>query len=242
MSMEFHIKCDARDIARYCFTPGDPMRARKIASRMQNARVVSETRGYLVLSGEYEHMFMTVCATGMGGPAVAIALEELAHMGADTFMRVGSCGSLQANIGPGDVVISTGTVRLGGTANAYLPQSYPAVPTFGITRELVDAAAELQIPVHVGIGVATDAFYAPPHAEMTGAHVLAIEMESDTLFVLGQLRGWRTGALFAADGRPSEVKPAWGEEAFRLGEENAIRIALRGMLKIAAGDSQSATA
>lgn len=238
--MEFHIKADPKDISRYCFTPGDHARARQIASNLENTRLVADSRGYLVFSGDYEGVWMTVCATGMGGPAVAIALEELAHMGANTFIRVGSCGAVQPNLGPGDVIISTGAVRLGGTANAYLPLHYPAVPTFEVTRALVDAAAELGVPVHLGVGASGDAFYAPKEGreEMAKAHVLSVEMESDTLFIVGQYRGWRTGALFAADGTQTEIKPAWGEEAFRRGEENAIRIALRAMGKLALADQQ----
>jgi DeoD family purine-nucleoside phosphorylase len=236
--MEFHIRANSEDISRYCFTPGDHERARKIAAQLDEARLVAETRGYLVFSGRYQGIQMTVCATGMGGPAVAIALEELAHMGADTFIRVGSCGAVQPDLGPGDVIISTGAVRLGGTGNAYLPPHYPAVPTFDVTRALVDAAAALGIPVHAGIGASSDAFYAPQEGrdEMAKARVLSVEMESDTLFIVGQYRGWRTGALFTCDGTPTEVKPAWGEQAFRRGEENTIQIALRAMRHIAAQD------
>ncbi len=235
---EFHIKADAHDIARYCLTPGDHARARLIASKLANARLVSDTRGYLIFSGEYQGVSLTVCATGMGGPAVAIAVEELAHMGADTFIRVGSAGAVAPGLGPGDVVISTGSVRLGGTANTYLPPHFPAVPSFGVTRALADAAEELHLPVHLGIGVSTDGFYAPSEnrAELAKAHVLCIEMESDTLFVVGHYRGYRTGALFAVDGTPTEIKPAWGEEAFRHGEENVIQIALTALHKIAERD------
>ena len=238
--MEFHVQADPKDISRYCLTPGDHVRAKKIAGYFQNPRLVAESRGYLVYSGDYEGVFMTVCATGMGGPAVAIAVEELAHMGADTFIRVGSCGSLQEGMMPGDVIISSGVVRYGGTGNAYLPIQYPAAPTFAVTRALVDAAAELKVPVHVGVTGAGDAFYAEGGArsEMAKARVLAIEMESDTLFVVGQVRGWRTGALFAADGTPGETKPAWGEEKFRQGERNAIEIALGAMHKLALADHE----
>lgn len=238
--MEFHIQADPQEISRYCFTPGDHARARKIAAHLEGAHLVTDSRGYLVFSGSYQDVFMTVCATGMGGPTVAIALEELAHMGADTFIRVGSCGAVQPDLGPGDVIISTGAVRLGGTGNAYLPPYYPAVPAFEVTRAMVDAAAELGAPIHLGIGVSVDAFYAPHEGreEIAKAHVLSIEMESDTLFVVGQYRGWRTGALFACDGTQTEMKPAWGEEAFRRGEENAIQIAIRAMHKIALADRQ----
>lgn len=239
--MEFHIRCEPGDISRYVFTPGDHARARKIASSFSDSRLVTDSRGYLVFSGTYDDVFMTVCATGMGGPTVAIAVEELAHMGADTFIRVGSCGVLQEGMTPGDVIISTGSVRFGGTGNAYLPPVFPAVPSFEVTRNLVDAASELGVPVRVGVGASGDAFYAPREYRdrdlLIRAHVIAVEMEADTLFVVGQFRGWRTGAIFASDGTPAEVKPAWGEEAYRRGEEQAIRIALRAMRTLAAADA-----
>jgi uridine phosphorylase len=238
--LEFHIKANAQDISRYCFTPGDHVRARKIASHFENARLVDESRGYLIFSGDYQGVFMTVCATGMGGPAVAIAVEELAHLGANTFMRIGSCGGMQPFMQPGDVVIATGAVRLGGTANAYLPMNYPAVPTFDVTRAIADAANDLNVPSRLGLAASSDAFYAPNEnrALITQANVLAIEMESDTLFILGQYRGWRTGALFSTDGTVGEIKPPWGEEAFRRGEENVIQIGLQAMHKIAMMDSR----
>ncbi|OQY87444.1 MAG: hypothetical protein B6D41_11705 [Chloroflexi bacterium UTCFX4] len=236
--MEFHIQCDATDIARYCFTPGDPARAKKIAAYFDDPKFVTDSRGYLVFSGHYRGVFMTVCATNMGGPTVAIALEELAHMGADTFIRVGSCGAVQPNLGPGDIVISTGAVRLGGTGNSYLPLHYPAVPNFFVTRALVDAARALDVPTYLGVGAAGDAFYAPKEgrAEMAKAGVMSVEMESDTLYIVGQFRGWRTGALFATDGTPTEVKPTWGEAAFKRGEQNAIEIALDAMYALAVQD------
>jgi uridine phosphorylase len=238
--MEFHLKCDPKDIARYVFCPGDQARAKKIADQLEGAYLVTDSRGYAVYSGHYEGVMMTVCGTGMGGPTVAIALEELAHLGADTFIRVGSCGVFQPGQGPGDVIIASGTFRAGGTANAYLPLAFPAVPTFAVLRRLVEAAEALQMPHTVGVGLAGDAFYAPrdPQFRQTliDAGVVSVEMESDTLFVVGAYRGWRTGALYASDGTPTEVKPEWGEATFRQGEQNAIRVALHAMRALASED------
>ncbi len=161
-------------------------------------------------------------------------------MGSDTFIRVGSCGVFQEGQMPGDVIIASGTVRAGGTANAYLPLMFPAVPTYSVLSALVHAAQSLELPHTVGVGIAGDAFYGPrdPNSRQTliEAGLVSVEMESDTLFILGMYRRWRTGALFASDGTPSEVKPDWGAEAFRQGEENAIRIALEAMRYIAAED------
>jgi uridine phosphorylase len=238
--MEWHIKCDAKDISRYIFCPGDQQRARKIADQFDSSRLVTESRGYIVFSGEYQGVFMTVCGTGMGGPAVASGVEELAHMGGDTFLRVGSCGVFQEGQKPGDVIAASGTVRAGGTSMAYLPPIFPAVPTFSILRALVEAGESLKISVTVGVGIAGDAFYAPrdegQSQHMKSAGLVFVEMESDTLFIVGAVRGWRTGAVFTSDGAPGMIKPEWGEADFRRGEMDAIKIALHAMWSIAQAD------
>lgn len=238
--MEWHIQCDPKEISRYVFCPGDQARARKIAAHLDNSYLVTDSRGYVVLSGRYKDVFMTVCGTGMGGPTVAIALEELAHMGADTFIRVGSCGVFQDGQKPGDVIIASGTFRAGGTANAYLPLNFPAVPTFAVLRQLVEAAEALAIPHTVGVGLAGDAFYAPREEGSRDifktAGVVSVEMESDTLFVVGAYRGWRTGAIYASDGAPGVIKPEWGEADYRRGEQQCIQIGLEAMWQLAQKD------
>jgi uridine phosphorylase len=240
--MEWHIKCDPKEISRYIFCPGDHQRAKKIAEQFDNFHAVTESRGYTVYSGEYNGIFMTVCGTGMGGPAVAIGVEELAHMGADTFIRVGSCGVFQEGQKPGDVIAASGTVRAGGTSNAYLPPMFPAVPTFSVLRSLVEAGEELDIPVTVGVGIAGDAFYAPRDEDrsdlMKKSGLVFVEMESDTLFIVGAVRNWRTGAIFTSDGAPGQIKPDWGEADFRRGELDSIKVALHAMWKIAQADQK----
>jgi uridine phosphorylase len=239
--MELHVKGQADDISRYVFCPGSQSRAARIASSFEEAITVSEERGIVVYSGYYNGVFMTSCGTGMGGPATAIACEELAHMGADTFIRVGSCGVLQQGQGPGDIIIANGTFRAGGTGDYYLPPRYPAVPTFEVTRQLVAAAEKLQVPVRVGVGIAGDSFYTLKESShfraVKDANGLFIEMESDALFIVGHARGWRTGALFTSDGEPGEVKPDWANEAYAAGEENMRLVALEAMFAIAQMDS-----
>jgi len=125
---------------------------------------------------------------------------------------------------------------------AYLPPIFPAVPTFSVLRSLVEAGEELNIPVTVGLGVAGDAFYAPrekePPFEPKKTGLVFVEMESDTLFIVGAVRGWRTGAIFASDGAPGVIKPESGEADFRRGEMNAIKIAVHAMWKIAQADQK----
>jgi uridine phosphorylase len=242
--MEFHILCDPKDIARYVFVPGDHDRAKKIADHFNEVRFVSDSRGYHVYTGDVDGIPMTVCSTGMGGPQVAIGIEELGHMGANTFIRVGSCGTLQDDIQAGDVVIPNGVYRAGATANRYLPVAFPAAPNFELLTALVEAAHRLDILVHVGVGWAGDAFYAEGDpgvmVKLKKAGVKAMEMESDTLFIVANFRGWRAGAIFACDGNAGEIKPEWGEAAFRQAEENEIRIAIEAMKQIALADQTAA--
>ena len=146
---QHHIKARDEDIARYCLIPGDHVRGRKIADRLDGMRLVSDTRGYFVYTGTYEGVPVTVCSTGMGGPAVAIAMEELGNMGADTFIRLGSSGDWMSE--PGwRLVIATACYRGGGTGDEYLPKPFPAVADFEVTRALVDSAASMGLNALTG--------------------------------------------------------------------------------------------
>jgi len=238
--MEWHIKCDPKEIARYVFAPGDQARAEKIAQNFDSYHLVTQSRGYTVYSGQYKGVPMTVCGMGMGGPTLAIGMQELANMGADTFIRIGSCGVFQKGQKTGDVIIATGTVREGGTGNAYLPLTFPAVPTFSVLRALVEAGEELEIPTTIGVGIAGDSFYGPrdplKRKLMVKAGLVSAEMESDTLFIVGAYNGWRTGSILASDGDPGVIKPEEKEKIFRQGEQNSIKIAVYAAYKIAQSD------
>ncbi|MBG0786479.1 MAG: nucleoside phosphorylase, partial [Anaerolineaceae bacterium] len=239
--MEFHIKAQSEQISRYILCPGSQRRAARIAERFDDMEKVADDRGIVVYTGYYKGVMLTSCGTGMGGPAVAICMEELANLGADTFVRVGSCGVFQDDQGPGDIIIASGTVREGGTANAYLPLEFPAVPSYEVLETLVKTANALEIPYTVGVGIAGDAFYSPRDLYEPGllkkAGLVSVEMESDTLFIVGQFRGLRTGALYASDGTNNEIKPVWGEEKYLQGELDMITIALESMLAMAKNDN-----
>lgn len=248
---EHHIKVRRADISRYVFIPGSHLRGRRIAEMLDDARVVSATRGYYLYSGTYQGIRMTVCSTGMGGPATAIAMEELAHLGADTFIRVGSAGAVQDSLGVGDIAIATATIRSGGTSHAYLPANFPASADFTLTRAMAQAAEAAGIQVHTGVCAAGDAFYSPDDPQTwelwRKSGVLAIEMESDTAFILAHYRGWRAGAAFVLDGgqaRDILESSAAGltiahhgkNPHFLRGEESLIKLCLEAMAAVARTD------
>ncbi len=139
----------------------------------------------MVYTGTVDDICMTVSSTGMGGPQVAIGVEELAHLGADTFIRVGSCGTMRDDVQCGDVIVPTGMCRGGATAHHYLPPAFPAVPNFQVLTALVEAATQLDLKVHTGVGYSGDAFYSyitRPGIKLRQAKTVALEMEADTLF------------------------------------------------------------
>ena len=245
---QHHIKARNQDIAGYCFIPGDHVRGKKIASRLEGARLIADTRGYFVYLGLHKGVRVSVCSTGMGGPQVAIAMEELANMGVHTFVRLGSAGGLDDRTGVGDIVIATGSYRGGGTADEYLPKGFPAVADFEVTRALVDAAAKMGVKALTGPVASTDAFYSPNNAANTAAfkrgRILCVEMESDTEFIVGMHRGVRCGAAFVLDNGPATEKVAvksgrmdiahhGKDPAFVAGEERLIDLGLEAVLRLA---------
>lgn len=241
---QHHIKARRMDIAPWCFIPGDHVRGKKIAHRLEDARLVSDTRGYFVYTGSYKGERITVCSTGMGGPQVAIAMEELGNLGVHTFIRLGSAGGLDERAGVGDIVIATGSYRGGGTGDEYLPKAFPAVADFEVTRALADAAREVGGTVMLGAVASTDAFYSPDNRDTIAAlkrgRALCVEMESDTEFIVGSCRGFRCGAAFVLDNGPAtkrvavksgqmEIAHHGKDPAFIGGEERLIEMGLRAM-------------
>jgi uridine phosphorylase len=161
---------------------------------------------------------ISVCSTGIGSPSTAIAVEELAAVGATTFIRVGTTGSIQRGIGFGDLVVATAAVRDEGTTPPYVPLGYPAVADYELVQAMLTAGAAHHRRVHAGIVRSHDALYPDLHApEMPRreeleqairvwqrARVLCNDMESSTIFTVCSLRGLRGGAILTVVNEPGE--------------------------------------
>ena len=208
--LQFHIKCRKGDVGRYCILPGDPGRVEKIAAYLDEPRKVQQNREYVVYTGFLLGEKVSVCSTGIGGPSASIAMEELAAIGADTFVRVGTCGGIALKVQSDDVVIATGAVRHEGTSRAYAPIEFPAVSDYQVQQALVRAAQNLGKSWHAGVVQCKDSFYGQHSpARMPVAQellykweawkrlgVLASEMESAALFCCAAALGVRAGSCF----------------------------------------------
>lgn len=206
---EFHIHTSAEDVGRYVILPGDPGRCEKIASHFDNSRKVAENREFVTYTGEMEGVRVSVTSTGIGGPSAAIAMEELIHCGADTFIRVGISGGMQPEVCGGDLVIATGAIRMEGTSREYAPVEYPAVAHYDVVEALKQAADELGVKAHLGVVQCKDNFYGQHSPETMPVSyqlenkwqawlkcgALASEMESAALFIVGGVRRVRVGSV-----------------------------------------------
>jgi len=202
--MQPHIMCGVGDVARYVLISGDPKRVEKIASFFDESVKVGEYRGFVTYTGTVKGTGVSACSTGIGCPSAAIVVEELAKIGAETLIRVGTTGSLQADVEVADIVIASAAVRGDGTSRSYVPIEYPAVADFNVTSALVQASQGSMRKVHFGTVLTSDAFYGDLDnlKPWSRFNVLSVEMECSAIFSLAKLRKLEAGAILAVDSKP----------------------------------------
>lgn len=209
---QYHIECSPGDVGRYVLLPGDPGRVPLIASFLEQAEKVAQHREYTTYTGWLDGEKVTVTSTGIGGPSTAIAVEELARIGADTFIRVGTSGLMQPFMQSDDLVVVTGAVRDEGTASHYMPMAFPAIADLDVVDCLRQACEAAGLRYHTGLSHSKDSFYGEVQPErmpladtlkqnwnawvMGG--VLCSEMEAAALFVVASVLRKRAGGLMIA--------------------------------------------
>ena len=245
---QYHLEVTADDIADSVLLPGDPDRVGKVREEWDTSEVVGDHREYRTATGTVDETPISVTSTGIGSPGAAIAVEELARVGADTFIRVGSCGAIQAETDIGDLIITSGALRQEGTSTEYIREDNPAVADYAVVAALAAAAEELGYDYHVGLTASTDSFYAGQSREGFGgfrargseesiealkdAGVLNFEMEASAILTLASIYGLRAGAVCTvyADRTTGE---------FRVeGERRAARTASKAVAMLAEMDGK----
>lgn len=246
---QYHIQTNPSNVGRYVILTGDPGRCEKIASKLENAEKVAHNREFVTYTGTLNGVKVSVTSTGIGGPSTAIAVEELFKCGADTFIRVGTCGGIQLEIEGGNLIIATGAIRMEGTSKEYVPIEFPAVANYEIVNSLVSSAKELGVKYHVGVVECKDSFYGEMNPrEFPGGYelaykweawkkcgALASEMESAALFIFGSFRKCRTGTiLMALDNQEREKQGLVNRQVHNM--ELPIDTAILALKKIIEGD------
>jgi uridine phosphorylase len=210
LEKQFHIRCVKGDVGRYVILAGDPGRCPSIAALLDDAVHIGQNREFNIFTGYLDGEKVSVCSTGIGGPSAAIAMEELHNIGADTFIRTGTCGGIALEVKSGDIVVATAAIRYEHTSQEYAPIEFPAAADLDVTIALREAAVSLGKTVHVGIVQCKDSFYGQHSpAKMPVSYELlqkweawkrlgvkASEMESAALFVVASALGCRCGSCF----------------------------------------------
>lgn len=226
-SKQYHTQVGNGDVGRYVIMPGDPKRCVKIAQYFDQPVLIADSREYVTYTGTLDGVKVSVTSTGIGGPSASIAMEELYRCGADTFIRIGTCGGMQTEVKSGDVVIATGAVRMEGTSREYAPIEYPSVADLGVTNALVSAAKKKGFPFHTGVVQCKDSFFGQhePQTKPVSYELmnkweawkrlgcLASEMESAALFIVASYLHVRAGSCFLV---------VANQEREKLGLENPV--------------------
>jgi uridine phosphorylase len=243
----YHIQVAPGEVGRYVILPGDPKRCKKIAEYLDDPVLIADNREFTTYTGSLDGVKVSVTSTGIGGPSAAIAMEELKRCGADTFLRVGTCGGMQLDVRGGDLVIATGAIRFEGTSREYAPIEYPAVADFDVITAIKTAADQLGCTSHLGVVQCKDSFYGQhePEVKPVGYDLLnkwdawlkcgclASEMESAALYIVGACLKARVGTVLLAIANQERAKAGLDNEqvhdttmAIRTAVE-AVRILIR---------------
>lgn len=251
MSEVFHLGLTKAMLkgAKVAIVPGDPARSERIAKQMTNPEFLVSTREFTSWLGYMDGEPVVVCSTGIGGPSVSICVEELAQLGVRTFLRIGTTGAIQPHINVGDILVTTGAVRLDGASQHFAPLEYPAVADFRCTNALYDVAKEQGVTPYVGITASSDTFYPGQERYDTYSgrvyrhfqgslkqwqelNVMNFEMESATLFTMCAALGLRAGMVSGVIvNRTQQEIP--NEATIKGTEEKAISVVVKAAGRLA---------
>lgn len=249
---QYHIQVGKGDVGRYVILPGDPKRCAKIAKYFDDPVLMADNREYVTYTGYLDGVKVSVTSTGIGGPSASIAMEELVMSGADTFIRIGTCGGMQLDVKSGDVVIANGAIRMEGTTREYAPIEFPAVADIHLTNALMESAREMGAPYHVGVVQCKDSFYGQHSPERMPVSYellnkweawkrlgcLASEMESAALFVVASHLRVRAGSCFLVVANQEREKEGL-ENPVVHDTDMAVRVAVGAIRKLIEADKKA---
>lgn len=240
--VNYHLRIASKDIAQTVILPGDPDRVQMISTQWDEAQQVGKNREFITHFGKFHGQAISAISTGIGNPAMATVVESLARLGAKNFLRIGTTGCIQPGIELGDIIISTGAVRLDGASKAYVRPEYPAVAHPEVVMAMVWACEELSLQYHLGITASTDSWYLGQGrpgfndyypsfsrellSDMQLAGVVNFEMETSALLTISGIYGLRSGAIFAvvANRRENTFEVKGVEQAITAVNLAAVRL------------------
>ena len=221
------------DVEKVTLIAGNPDRVPVIASKFKDGEEVARYRGFVTYRAYTPKggIPVTISGTGIGTPSTHICIEELANLGTETIIRIGSCGGIEPSVKVGDVVVPTGCVRDERTSLNYAPLEFPAVATPEWQITLYDEIKKL-LPtdrVHQGVCWTSDVYYLDKMQDVldlwTRANVKCVEMESSLLYVFAATKGLSAASILACDGNlHGAQKTEQTDESEESGEQNPLMV------------------
>jgi uridine phosphorylase len=231
-----HLMCGPGSVADIVLLPGDPGRVQRFTTLCEDFHILASNREFTIGTGTYQGVPVSVCSTGIGGPSTEIAVTELIELGAKALIRIGGAGVLRKEISCGDMVITTGAMRQGGSSCFYAPPAYPAVASYQVVDALVRACEKNDARYWTGISASVGSFFAGQGRRALGKdftagrleeykklNIVSMEMEAETIFTLSELYGVFSGSICAV--HANRITDVWMTD-FEEPQQRMCKIAL----------------
>ncbi|MBO5212683.1 MAG: purine-nucleoside phosphorylase [Clostridia bacterium] len=238
-----HINAKSGDFAKTVLMPGDPLRSKFIAENfLENARLVNNVRGIQGYTGLYKGKEISVMASGMGMPSMAIYSYELfSFFGVENIIRVGSAGALQKDVKIRDIVLGMGACTDSNFANQYaLPGTFAPIASYKLLKLCEEVAMAEGANIHVGNLVSSDNFYSDTlglsSEELSSSKwakmgALAVEMEAAALYMNAARLGKNALAIctvsdhiITGEATSSDERQSSFTQMMKIALETAIRL------------------
>lgn len=223
---------NADSLGPYALIPGPKERSQMLLGLLDNPTKNFTFLDYEMHTGTIDGKRVTVGNGGRFAPDTAMTTEILCAAGAESLIRIGSCGSLQEHVKIGDLVIVTGAIRGEGTTSYYVPKNFSTVANPEIVGALKTAAESLSVRYHLGWIFTTDAlFQETPELiqELNEQKVTSIDMVTSTFLTIAQLRKKKAGAILAVSDECLYGKFGFRDPVFLAAEEKMVEVAQKAL-------------
>jgi len=231
-----HLKINK--IEKYVLLPGDAGRIDKILKYLTDIKEINVNREFRSCNGKYKGIKISMVSTGIGCPAAAIVVEELANIGAEILIRVGTCGGLLKEMQPGDIIIPNAAMCFDGTTKEYKLDIKKIEANKEVTKSLIEAAKKIGVKYFIGTNRTHDAFYEPTEnfVKLAGQGFISSEMECSAVFLVSKLKNLKAGAILVVNtSEPPEEVLKNPNMVYRLVDENRVQQGVDNAIKIALG-------
>lgn len=246
-----HLPCQRGELPAAVLFPGDPGRVDRFSQIMDNFRILGQNREFRVGVGEFDGIELGVCSTGIGGPSTEIALVEAAELGCRFALRAGGTGALDPSIPLGSLLIVAEALRGGGAASLYAPLNEPAKADPRMIAALTNSANRNAQTYRTTRVASVDGYYAgqgraypnaPSHtssllAQYTSKGISSLDMESETVLVIGARIGMIAGVLLSVHANRATDK--WLED-YGEAQDAMIRVACSALADLVKSEREDA--